>query len=569
MKKLLIAVLLSVLAATPLVARNRFQGYAERGGQTFLTALTGASMKGMATYQYTQYDVFNSGTSTPATIYSDITGTPKVCPCTTDSTGYLVFYGEASTYDLRISPGGAAAFTKAIYPTLSAAASTGAAVVDFGAKCDGVTDDTAAFVAAENSLTAGDFGGGTIIVPAGTCVVNGWTPTRYNVKLLGAGELATTLKGTTAGNFVIHLVVVSRWRIADMTIDGGGVKQSAITIGDTATAGTIVYDHIRFDGATQDTVRLGGVGQSFDVSFNDFYSCSFISPNASNSQIRIAGSNTAEDTFYSAFVAGYGSTVPFNVDFQNGEIIFYNSFFAGAAQYDFKVAVGNLKLIGGSSESLTGFFHTLASDTTGYQTQPMAIRDFIAAAPIYHEATRVLDLENVDTAANIRIGVNGKVRRNNVNFTTAATWVYDSATPRTRTAPMGRFILAGATQTINSGVETAVTFDSVTFNNGLTHSSSVNPSQVIIPAGQSGYYRVSGGAEWTGAPTLVETRFRVNGSATPTSRALGTNVPLTDIIWLADADSVEMTVTQSSGAPQNIVGGTRYGTYIVFEKVDG
>ena len=103
-KALLLTVLL--LVATPLWARTKFQGYATRGGQTFMTTLSGSSASGMASYPLAQYDVFNAGTSTPATIFSDLAGTPKVCPCTTDAVAFLSFYGDSPTYDVRFSGAG-------------------------------------------------------------------------------------------------------------------------------------------------------------------------------------------------------------------------------------------------------------------------------------------------------------------------------------------------------------------------------------------------------------------------------------------------------------------------------
>src|SRR5262252_10572658 len=43
-----------------------------------------------------------------------------------------------------------------------------------GAKCDGVTDDTPALQAAINSLSA-HAGGGTLILPGATCLLNSYT----------------------------------------------------------------------------------------------------------------------------------------------------------------------------------------------------------------------------------------------------------------------------------------------------------------------------------------------------------------------------------------------------------
>lgn len=76
----------------------------------------------------------------------------------------------------------------------------------YGAKLDGVTDDTAAVQAAINALST--FGGGTVAIPAGTCVL---TPTGSpavalsipsNIRLAGAGRNATILKKGGNGTLI-------------------------------------------------------------------------------------------------------------------------------------------------------------------------------------------------------------------------------------------------------------------------------------------------------------------------------------------------------------------------------
>jgi polygalacturonase len=58
-----------------------------------------------------------------------------------------------------------------------ASAATTISVATYGAKCDGVTNDTAAIQSALNSAAAA--GGGTVILPGSTCLLNSFTPSSH------------------------------------------------------------------------------------------------------------------------------------------------------------------------------------------------------------------------------------------------------------------------------------------------------------------------------------------------------------------------------------------------------
>jgi hypothetical protein len=68
--------------------------------------------------------------------------------------------------------------------------------LDFGAKCDGATDDTAAFQAAVNA--------GDVLVPAGTCVINGTVAVRVSNKHIQCE--GTILKRTTGYKYNMFLI---------------------------------------------------------------------------------------------------------------------------------------------------------------------------------------------------------------------------------------------------------------------------------------------------------------------------------------------------------------------------
>ncbi len=110
MHKLIILCLL--LLAVPLAARTKFYGYAERGNQTVITSLTGSSAKAQASYPNCPISVFIDGTSTPATIYSDVGGTVLVGGLVTaNSTGYFFFWGDSPTYSVTFLPVGITPWT--------------------------------------------------------------------------------------------------------------------------------------------------------------------------------------------------------------------------------------------------------------------------------------------------------------------------------------------------------------------------------------------------------------------------------------------------------------------------
>lgn len=148
---------------------------------------------------------------TPATIYSDnlVNPTPKASTFDADSNGFFTFYAKNGRYSVVVS-GGTPAISPAItfsdillYDPLDEVG-TGYSVgqiVDiraWGAKCDGVTDDTAAFRAALAALNSVD--GAILQLPANsTILVSGELSfTAPNVRVQGCGP--TTVVQTTVGN---------------------------------------------------------------------------------------------------------------------------------------------------------------------------------------------------------------------------------------------------------------------------------------------------------------------------------------------------------------------------------
>src|SRR5258708_7158297 len=57
----------------------------------------------------------------------------------------------------------------------------------FGARGDGITNDTAAFTNAEAALSAA---GGTIVIPPGTYLITNWAPNHNDLVIAGSGRWA-------------------------------------------------------------------------------------------------------------------------------------------------------------------------------------------------------------------------------------------------------------------------------------------------------------------------------------------------------------------------------------------
>ena len=117
-------------------------------------------------------------------------------------------------------------------------------VLDFGAKCDGTTDDTAAVNAA--IAHASSIGGGVIQFPRSTCLMLGamvipytgtTNPIQPPIRLTGAGGSPDSYLGNSGGG----PSVPTGGSIIDMRYAGGGAAVAKI---DTRGAGVLEIDHL-------------------------------------------------------------------------------------------------------------------------------------------------------------------------------------------------------------------------------------------------------------------------------------------------------------------------------------
>ncbi len=142
-------------------------------------------------------DVYQAGTTTHVTLYADALGvTPLANPFTTDAiTGYYDFYCWPQRIDVRVSGTGITLpYTLGDVYQLQTDPANEYDVRVYGAKLDGVTDDTAAFNTLIALLNAAG-GNGTIYVPAGTARLTAplTTITVSNVKWKGDGRTISVL----------------------------------------------------------------------------------------------------------------------------------------------------------------------------------------------------------------------------------------------------------------------------------------------------------------------------------------------------------------------------------------
>jgi hypothetical protein len=134
----------------------------------------------------------------------------------------------------------------------------------YGAVCDGVTDDTAAFTAARSAALAA--GAGTVQAPPGVCVITQFILTD-NLALRGAGIKATTLKSLSNQPIVTVTGTAFDSEIRDLTILGSltaGAGQIGLNL-----AGASDYWNLR----VRDVLvrQTGGVGLYISKPFSSTF----------------------------------------------------------------------------------------------------------------------------------------------------------------------------------------------------------------------------------------------------------------------------------------------------------
>jgi len=137
-------------------------------------------------------------------------------------------------------------------------------VIGYGAKCDGVTNDTTAFNNAWSAAAAA--GGGLITVPGGVTCLGNFSFSGNNVTLAGAGVQGTILKSFASGN-LISVSNSNFSRITGFSLQPGSFGSGA-AIAEANTVDNLKIDHVAIGVFTYGVQCNGTVGAQ--TSGNDF-----------------------------------------------------------------------------------------------------------------------------------------------------------------------------------------------------------------------------------------------------------------------------------------------------------
>lgn len=245
------SILISVLILTtiPLFALSRVEITSELGGKQVCLSGSGPTCSGgvlsttrvQQSFPLATYSVYLSGTSTLATIYSDPSSTSKGNPSSTDANAFAFFYIAPGSYTITFSGGGIAIpFSRSITIPSTASTVIGYSVLDYGAICDNVTDDTAAIQATINVA-----GPHRVLIPPLTCkITSTLTVAQDRVWIVGQGKQVSKLHFVSAVNGAPALAfskstatLINQCGVRDLTIftdSSAGIQKVGIRITDAS-----------------------------------------------------------------------------------------------------------------------------------------------------------------------------------------------------------------------------------------------------------------------------------------------------------------------------------------------
>jgi hypothetical protein len=101
-------ILMGLALAPSVFADERANGWCEQGGHPVTTGAVNSSTQVQQSYPRCTITVYQTGTTTPAVLYSDNGITPLANPFTANQYGFWAFYATNGVYDIQLSGGGIA-----------------------------------------------------------------------------------------------------------------------------------------------------------------------------------------------------------------------------------------------------------------------------------------------------------------------------------------------------------------------------------------------------------------------------------------------------------------------------
>ena len=144
------------------------------------------------------------------------------------------------------------------------------------------------------------------------------------------------------------------------------------------------------------------------------------------------------------------------------------------------------------------------------------------------------------------------------------------ATPASTPTFYGCRLFNSTNQNISNVTNTAITFDSESFDSGGYHSTVSNTSRITIPSGKDGYYQFSAATQWDGNSTVgLRAQYLYKNGVeiwagtffAPTNSTVNESLIYTQIFSAVATDYFELYVYQSAGGTQVLRNGSAKTTF--------
>lgn len=277
--KLILLTLLFLFCGLTVQAKNKFVGWAQ-SGSTLRTSGVVSSDKALKIYGSSTISIYQIGTTTLLSLYSDDGVTPKANPFTANSDGSFTFYTDNSVVDVRVSGSGITPFTFSLGTATPIGTADNTRVPPLtGSRyviANGYSDDLdVALAAAEAALGASK---GTIIW-YGDGILSAPVTISHHLEFHN-GTITLTTQNTSSGAILLSdnttATAFGFVRIIEPTYNSGGTP--AVTIfqayNDSLSSHTLQANNISvsgfyFQGAQ--TVYDGGVRST--IAFGNCHNC--------------------------------------------------------------------------------------------------------------------------------------------------------------------------------------------------------------------------------------------------------------------------------------------------------